>query len=160
LNGAAGSAFGLNQVPDPARLVGEMRRVAPVVAVLTWERPTKAFPPKLAVLRVVERHTGQVRSPTGMRVDRWSEAVGSEAAVDSLLGQAGLDSDVRTVEVPLPWPGAQAFVEYRLSLLGIEPLLADPQTVRRDAVAAVEALTPADLEWRPRLILGVGHRPR
>jgi hypothetical protein len=158
--GAAGSAFGLNQVPEPARLVGEMARVAPTVAVLTWERPTEPFRPKQVVLRVIERHLGASRSPVGERIDRRTEAVGSEVVVRALLRQAGLRAEVRTTAVPVPWPGARAFVDYRLSLLGVEPLLDDPRAVRREAVDAVEGLARDDLEWCPRLVLGTGRRSR
>ena len=156
--GAAGSAFGISHVPEPLLLVGEMARVAPLVGVLTWERPAEPFTPKQVVLQVIERHLGSSRSPVGERIDEWTGAVGSESAVRALLRRAGLETEVRTVGVSVPWPGAHAFVEYRLSLLGIESLLGDPRAVRGEAVAAVEALPAAETVWRPRLVLGVGRR--
>jgi hypothetical protein len=129
-------------------MVGEMARVAPLVGVLTWERPTGPFTPKQVVLQVIERQLGAARSPVGERIDGWTEAVGSESAVRALLRQAGVESEVRTVSVSVPWPGAREFVEYRLSLLGVESLLRDPAAVRGEAVGALEALPPAELEWR------------
>ena len=62
------------------------------------------------------------------------------------------------VEVDLPWPGAAAFVDYRLATVGVAGLVDDPATVRRQAIAAVAALPPEALPWAPRLVLGVGRR--
>ena len=84
--------------------------------------------------------------------------VGAPAAVRDLLAGAGLAPEVAEVEVDLPWPGAAAFVDYRLATVGVAGLVDDPATVRREAIAAVAALPPETLPWTPRLVLGTGGR--
>ena len=155
---AAGCAFGVNHFPDPGAALAEMARVAPVVGVLTWTRPEAPYLPKQAVVEVVARHAGSERSPAGLLADELGERVGSPAAVRALLEGAGLRAEVAEVEVDLPWPGAAAFVDYRLATVGVAGLVEDPATVRREAIAAVAALPPDSLPWTPRLVLGVGRR--
>jgi SAM-dependent methyltransferase len=156
---AVGCAFGINHFPDPAAAVAEMARVAPLVGLLTWVRPEEErYAPKLAVLEVVERRAGTDRTVAGAVADELGERVGSPAAVHALLGGAGLRPEVRGVEVDLPWPGAAAFVDYRLATVGVAGLVDDLAAVRREAIAAVEALPREALPWRPRLVLGVGRR--
>ncbi|MFL5881915.1 MAG: hypothetical protein ACJ782_17950, partial [Actinomycetota bacterium] len=70
----------------------------------------------------------------------------------------GLRCEVAEVSVDLPWPGAAAFVDYRLATLGMAGLVDDPAAIRREAIAAVAALPPDTLPWTPRLGLGVGRR--
>jgi SAM-dependent methyltransferase len=153
---AAGCAFGINHFPDPGAALAEMARVAPLVGVLTWTRPEPRYPPKQAVLEVLARHTGRDRTPAGRLADELGERVGSPAAVAALLAGAGLRPEVAEVEVALPWPGAAAFVDYRLATVGVAGLVDDPAAARREAIAAVAALPPAALPWTPRLVLGVG----
>jgi SAM-dependent methyltransferase len=155
---AAGCAFGVNHFPDPGAALAEMARVAPVVGVLTWARPEAPYRPKQAVLEVVARHAGRDRTAAGLLADELGERVGSPAAVRSLLERAGLRPEVAEVEVDLPWPGAAAFVDYRLATVGVAGLVDDLATVRREAVAAVAALPSDALPWTPRLVLGVGRR--
>jgi hypothetical protein len=135
-----------------------MARVAPLVGVLTWTRPEAPYLPKEAVLEVVARHAGSDRTAAGLLADELGERVGSPAAVGALLEGAGLRPEVAEVEVDLPWPGAAAFVDYRLATVGVAGLVEDPAIVRREAIAAVAALPPGSLPWTPRLVLGVGHR--
>jgi SAM-dependent methyltransferase len=156
---AAGCAFGINHFPDPGAAVAEMARVAPLVGVLTWARPEPPYRPKQAVMEVVARRAGSDRTAAGSVADELGERVGSAAAVRALLAGAGLRPQVEEVTVGLPWPGAAAFVDYRLATVGVAGLVDDPAAVRREAVAAVAALPPQDLPWRPRLVLGVGRRP-
>ena len=156
---AAGCAFGINHFPAPDAAVGEMARLAPVVGVLTWERPEVPYAPKEAVFAVLERHAGSRRTSVGLLVEEMSTAVGSEHAVGALLSGAGLDSRVRAVTVEVPWPGAAAYVDYRLAMSGSFELVDDPARLTREAVAAVESLPPGAIRWTPRLILGIGDRP-
>ena len=155
---AAGCAFGINHFPDPGRAVAEMARVAPLVGLLTWARPEPPYAPKRAVLEVVARHAGSDRTAAGVLADELGERVGSPAAVLALLEGAGLGAEVAEVEIDLPWPGAAAFVDYRLATVGVAGLVDDPAAVRREAIAAVAALPPDVLPWTPRLVLGVGRR--
>jgi SAM-dependent methyltransferase len=154
---AAGCAFGINHFPDPAAAVTEMARVAPLVGLLTWVRPEEPYAPKLAVMEVVTRHAGADRTVAGAVADELGERVGSPAAVHALLAEAGLRPEVREVAVDLPWPGAAAFVDYRLATVGVAGLVDDLAAVRREAIAAVAALPREALPWRPRLVLGVGY---
>jgi SAM-dependent methyltransferase len=154
---AAGCAFGINHFPDPAAALGEMARVAPRVGVLTWVRPEAPYLPKQAVMEVVARHAGSDRSAAGLLADELGERVGSPTAVRALLDGAGLRAEVAEVAVDLPWPGAAAFVDYRLATVGVAGLV-DPAAIRREAIAAVAALPPDTLPWSPRLVLGVGRR--
>jgi SAM-dependent methyltransferase len=155
---AAGCAFGLAHFPDPAAAVAEMARVAPLVGLLTWARPETPFAPKSIVLATIERHAGVPRTPAGMIVDEMADRVGSEKAVEGLLRRAGLDAQVRTVEVEVPWPGSEAFVRYRLSLSGVSALVAEPAAVMEEAAAGISRLPAEALRWRPLLVLGIGRR--
>jgi len=155
---AAGCAFGINHFPDPGAALAEMARVAPLVGVLTWTRPEPPYRPKQAVMEVVARRAGSDRTSAGRLADDLGERVGSPAAVRALLAGAGLGAEVAEVEVDLPWPGAAAFVDYRLATVGVAGLVDDPAAVRREAIAAVNALPPETLPWTPRLVLGVGRR--
>jgi SAM-dependent methyltransferase len=154
----AGCAFGINHFPDPGAAVAEMARVAPVVGLLTWVRPEAPYRPKQAVHEVVARHAGSDRTAAGILADELGERVGSPEAVRGLLEGAGLGADVAEVEVDIPWPGAAAFVDYRLATVGVAGLVDDPAAVRREAIAAVAALPAETLPWAPRLVLGVGRR--
>jgi hypothetical protein len=109
-------------------------------------------------MEVVARHAGSDRTAAGVLADELGERVGSAAAVLALLEGAGLRPDVAEVEVDLPWPGAAAFVDYRLATVGVAGLVDDPASVRREAIAAVAALPAETLPWTPRLVLGVGRR--
>ncbi len=157
---ASASAFGINHFPQPERAVREMARVSPYVALLTWKRPEIPYPPGEAVFGVIEHHCGRARSRTGEAVERMSTEVGSESALTALLSAAGLDATVTTISASVPWPGAEEFVDYRLSMLGSLASEADLPRLRRDAVAAVRALPPEALAWKPRLVLGLGRRPQ
>src|SRR4029450_8697141 len=134
---AAGCAFGINHFPDPGAALAEMARVAPLVGVLTWTRPEAPYLPKQAVREVVARRAGSDRTLVGTLADELGERVGSPGAVRSLLEGAGLRPDAREVRVDLPWPGAAAFVDYRLATIGVAGLVDDPAAVRREALAAV-----------------------
>jgi SAM-dependent methyltransferase len=160
---AAGCAFGINHFPDPLAAVAEMARVAPLVELLTWERPEEPYPPKQAVQAAVERHAAVPRSQAGLLLDSLGERVGSAGALRSLLAAAGLWPEVELVTATVPWPGAVAFTEYRLANIGTDGLLdeAARERVRRDAVAAISRLPAASLEWRPQqLDPDLPRRPR
>jgi len=153
-------AFGVNHFPDPLAAVTEMARVAPLVGLLTWERPEVPYAPKAAVQSAIERHAAAPRTQAGRLVDSLGEKVGSGGALRSLLATAGLQAGVEVVTVTVPWPGAAEFTEYRLANIGAAGLLGEAalDIVRRDAIAAISRLPPASLEWRPRLVLGLGRR--
>jgi SAM-dependent methyltransferase len=153
----AGCAFGINNVDDPAALVREMARVAPVVGVSTWRRPEARYEPKEIVYDALERQVGSSRSEVGVHLDRLTAAVGTAAAVTALLQGAGLAAEVAEVEVDIPWPGASAYLGYRLAM----PATATPHDVdalRADVLPRLEALSPEQRAWRPGVIIGVGRR--
>jgi ubiquinone/menaquinone biosynthesis C-methylase UbiE len=153
----AASAFGINHFPDPVAAVREMARVARTAAVITWERPEKRpYAPKLAVLDVIEKHAGRAKTEAGELVERMTEEVGSEAALARVFAGAGLDVETETVSVEVPWPGAEAFVDYRFSMSGVLARVDDMDSVRAAAVAAVEQLSERETRWRPRLVMAVG----
>jgi SAM-dependent methyltransferase len=155
---AAGCAFGINHFPDPGAALAEMARVAPLVGVLTWTRPEPPYAPKQAVMEVLARRAGSDRTAAGRLADELGDRVGSPAAVHALLEGAGLRPEVAEVTIDLPWPGSAAFVDYRLATIGVAGLVDDPAALRREAIAAVDALPPTTLPWTPRLVLGVGRR--
>jgi hypothetical protein len=157
---AAASAFGANHWPRPAAGVAEMARVAPVVGLLMWVRPEAAHVPKQVVLDALVEHAGRARSDLGDRLDGMTQAVGSEDAIRELLEAAGLDACVSTITVEIPWPGAEAFVGYRLAMVNARALVPDLDAFLRDVVARLNALPARDLDWRPELVLGLGRRTR
>jgi SAM-dependent methyltransferase len=153
----AASAFGINHVAAPAASVRELARVAPVVALSTWLRPSEPFLPRQAMDVALTAQVGTDRSPAGREVDRLSDAVGTPAALDELLAGAGLDARCQVVEVAVPWPGPEAFVAYRLAM----PSCARPTDAAALVAAvrrAVDGIDPAHLTWRPRVIVAVGRR--
>lgn len=157
---AAACAFGVNHWPDPAAGVAELARVAPLVGLLTWRRPEQPYAPKQVVLDAVAEWSGQARTEAAAEIERMTDAVGSEAVVADLLRGAGLVPDVRTVAVDVPWPGADAFVDYRLGVIGVTALVDDVAAFRCHAVSRLAALPDDALRWRPKLVLGLGRRSR
>lgn len=155
---AAVCAFGINHFPDPRAAVSEMARVAPLVGVAAWSRPEPAYAPKQAVLEVLAHHAGRARSPAGELVDALGERVGSVDAVAGLLRDAGLDAGVEQATVLVPWPGIEAFLDYRLSMASAAGLVSDAAALRRDAAAALAALPERQLDWHAALIVGLGRR--
>jgi hypothetical protein len=150
---AAGCSFGINHFPDPAAAVREMARVAPVVGLLTWRRPEwRPYLPRQVVESLV-----WPRTCSAARIaEELGAGTGSTSAVRALLVGAGLDPSVCEVEVEVPWPGTELFVDYRLALTVGVPVV--KEQVRQEALAAVAALPPDALPWRPTLVLGVGTR--
>lgn len=152
---AAVCGFGVNHLPDPSALVREMARVSPVVGLSTWQRPEVPYAPRQMVFEVLARRTGGARSPTGLLLDRYTAAVGSIDVVAGLLRSNGVHGEVQVAEVEVPWPGTDAYLDYRLSMPSSATVVDDAQlrTELRDALASL----PADaLTWRPRIIVGVG----
>jgi SAM-dependent methyltransferase len=155
----AASAFGVNHFPDVDRAVREMARVAPVVGLMTWVRPEeKSYPPKVAVLDAIARHSGVAKTEAGALVDEMSEAVGSVEAVERLFEGAGLKFEVGEVIVTIPWPGTEGFIDYRLSMMGPGQTIEDIDALKKEATAAIEAMSEAERRWDARLVLGVGRR--
>jgi SAM-dependent methyltransferase len=154
--GAAASSFGINHVSDPRDALLEMARVAPVVGVVTWFRPEPPFVPKQIVSAIVERRAGRYRSAAGALVDRLSDDVGTIDSMRGAFAAAGLDADVEAVELTLPWPGAEAYVDYRLTMPTVAGDVDDG--ARAEAIAAVEALPSDQLTWRTKVILAVATR--
>ncbi|MGH2816921.1 MAG: class I SAM-dependent methyltransferase [Actinomycetota bacterium] len=158
---AAASAFGINHFPDPVTAVREMARVARTVALMTWVRPEEhPYPPKVAVLEVIEKHAGRAKTKAGELVERMSEETGSESALARVFDSAGLTVETETISVEVPWPGAEAFVDYRFSMASVLAHVEDVDRVRTEAVAAVRGLSESEVSWRPRLVLAVGTRPQ
>jgi SAM-dependent methyltransferase len=156
----AGCAFGINHFPDAATAVREMARVAPVVGVITWKHPEpRPYLPRQAVEATVRRRSCPATAAAARVAEELSARTGSVAAVRALLTGAGLVAHVREVVVHVPWPGPNAFVDYRLGLTSVAAASAVWAEIRQEAVTAVAALKPDALTWRPRLILGVGRRP-
>lgn len=155
---AAACAFGVNHFPDVDTAIGEMARVAPVVGIVTWARPDEAFAPKEIVLELVERHAGRSRTTAGDLVEEMTNAMGSVPAIAQVLERAGLDPDVRQAVVGVPWPGVEAFVDYRMSMTGVVPLIDDPADVRAEGIERINALPREDLDWTPTLIVATGRR--
>jgi ubiquinone/menaquinone biosynthesis C-methylase UbiE len=153
------SSFGINHFPSPAGAVREMARVADVVAVSTWVRPERVpHDPKEVVLATIKEHLGRAKSPVGEAVDEMTEKVGSPVAVRALLECAGLRASVWVVAIDVPWPGAERFVEYRLSMMGVDAAKADMKALRTAAIERVSSLPPNALAWRPEVIIGLGRR--
>lgn len=155
---AAGSAFGINHFPRPHVAVREMARVAPAVGLLTWDHDADPYAPSETVLGVVRRHAGRARTEAGDLIEEMEGATGSTVALERLLRDAGLRPEVDEVTVEVPWPGTEAFVDYRMSTTGVLEDIADLAAARAEAVRAVAALRRSELPWRPRLILGMGRR--
>jgi ubiquinone/menaquinone biosynthesis C-methylase UbiE len=155
---AAVCVFGINHFPDPTAAVSEMARVASVVGVATWARPEPRYAPKAIVLNTLERHAGRYRSTMGEVVDPLADRVGSVAAVAGLLERAGLNGGVEAVTVTIPWPGTEAFLDYRLSMASTAGLVADERAVRQEAAAALASLAEHELDWHAAVIVGVGLR--
>jgi ubiquinone/menaquinone biosynthesis C-methylase UbiE len=154
---AAVCGFGVNHVASPGAFLREMARVAPVVGMSTWHRPEDRYLPKLAVQDVLARRTGRRRSEVGSVIDRYTDAVGSADAVTSLMRDAGLRPEVLVTEVEVPWPGAEAYLDYRLAM-PTHAAVVDDAALRAELHAALLALPQEALTWRPRVIVGVGRR--
>jgi hypothetical protein len=107
---------------------------------------------------VLAHHAGRARSPAGELVDALGERVGSVDAVAGLLRDAGLDAGVEQATVLVPWPGIEAFLDYRLSMASAAGLVGDTAALRRDAAAALAALPERQLDWHAALIVGLGRR--
>jgi len=71
---------------------------------------------------------GRSRTPIGEVLERLSALVGSVEAVAELLATAGVDARVSTAEVTVPWPGVDAYLDYRLAM---------PSTARPTDVSAL-----------------------
>lgn len=156
---AVGCAFGINHLVDPAQAVRDMARVAPVVAVSTWARPEVPYAPKRLLQDALKRQVGSSRSPLGVALDDLSGRVGSVQAVTELLVAAGVEPSVREVVVEIPWLGSEAYVDYRLAMPS-SPHVTDVAGLRADVAGAVAKLSPDELLWRPRIVIGVGRRHR
>lgn len=154
---AAVAGFGINHFADPTTLLAEMSRVAPVVGVTTWQRPDATFVPKQLVLDALASRAGGPRSPVGEALDRYGDEIGSVTAVEAALAAAGMAPNVVSVEVEVPWPGVDAYLDYRLTMPSV-PEVDDAAEVRTELREALGALPPKSLIWRPRIIVGVGLR--
>jgi SAM-dependent methyltransferase len=155
---AAVSGFGVNLIPHPERVVAELARIAPMVAVLTWARPDTPFAPNDVITEVLSRHAASVQSRTGVLVDRLSERVGQPSVLRDMMVAAGLRATARHLSVEVPWPGVAEFVAYRLGMFSAVELAAGAADVAQEALDAVAALPESQLNWCPQLVLAVGHR--
>ena len=151
--------FGINHVADPGRLLREMGRVAPVVGVSTWQRPERPYPPKQAVFDCLARRAGGPRSAVGELLEGYSDAVGSVDAVAELLRGAELAGQVDLVEVEVPWPGVDAYLDYRLSMPTSAPGV-DDADLRAELREVLGKLPLAALTWHAGVVVGLGRRKR
>lgn len=151
---AAVSGFGINHVGNPAMLVREMTRVAEVAAISTWALPEVPYRPKQVVNEVLARRVGHHRSAAGQMLDRIGATVGSAAAVERIMRFAGVEGDAWTVEVEVPWPGIDAYLDYRLTM-PTAAAVDDDAGVREELRPALAALEADQLMWRPRLVIAV-----
>lgn len=149
-------AFGINHFPDPLAALHEMARVAPHVGLLTWARGSRDYAPRTAVARVVQARLGPVVSPGRQAVERLEAGVDRPHELRTLLRGAGLAGEVEVVAVDVPWPGPEAYVDFRLALSPDLGELREP--LRAEAVAAVAALPDDALAFRPELLLALGTR--
>ena len=152
--------FGINHFARPLAALAEIKRVlAPGgrVALSTWLRPQPDYAPKVIVLSALERHAGRARTPASEAVDAMTERVGSVGALSGLLSGAGFATVRVTVEaVEVPWRGADAFIDYRLAMLGAGAMLSSPaaeEELRREVGAAIGALSSAQLHWLPQVLV-------
>ena len=151
--------FGINHFARPLAALAEVRRVlAPGgrVALSTWLRPQPDYAPKTIVLAALERHAGRSRTPASEAIDAIADRVGSVEALSTLLGDSGFAAVRATVEVvDVGWLGAEAFVDYRLAMIGAGVLLRGGAELelRREVVEALRALSPAQLHWLPQLLV-------
>ncbi len=132
----------------------------------TGRRPAHLGPARAALRPEADRQRRP--GPTGwscphrrrLVARRPGNAVGSAEAVGDLLRGAGLRSDARVIEVDVPWPGVDAWLAYRLGIPTAAGLVSDDDQphVRREVAAAIATLSPAELPWRARLVLGLGRR--
>ena len=157
--------FGINHFARPRVALDEVRRVLKPggrLALSTWGRPQPGYAPKDIVLRALERHAGRSRTSAGETVDALSERVGTVDALSALLAEAGFWGVHATIEeVAVPWPGAEAFVDYRLAMLGARAMLppgAEGQ-LRREVADALGMLSSAQLHWLPQVIVGTASLP-
>jgi hypothetical protein len=154
---AAGCSFGINHMIRPVQALREMARVAPVVGLCTWLRPEAPYAPKCAVQNALERQVGHSRTPIGKLLDRLGNQVGSVEAVTRLLASAALEARVSAVDVEVPWPGLDAYLEYRLSM-PTTATVGDLAALRQDVAQALVGLSADELTWRLRLVIGLGTR--
>jgi hypothetical protein len=153
----AASAFGINHVATPALVVGEMARVAPVVALSTWSRSGAPYLPREVVDTALADQVGTSRSALGGTLDTLADAVGTPAALATLLEAAGLDARAEAVEVAIPWPGVEAYVAYRLAM-PTTARAADERALVDRARAALAGASPEALTWRASVVVAVGRR--
>ena len=152
--------FGINHFVRPRTALDEVRRVLNPggrLALSTWLRPQPGYPPKDIVLRALERHAGRSRTRAGEAVDVLSERVGTVDALSALLAETGFSRvHVAIAEVSIPWPGAEAFVDYRLAMLGAGAMLsaAAERELRREVGDALRLVSRAQLNWLPQVLVG------
>jgi hypothetical protein len=60
--------------------------------------------------------------------------------------------------VEIPWPGLEAYLDYRLGLPST-PEPADPGALRDDVARTLAGLPAEALTWRPELVIALGTRP-
>ena len=158
--------FGINHFPAPRDALAEMRRVlrpGGSLALSTWLRPQPPYLPKDIVLAALKEFAGRSRTPGSEAIDALGDAVGSPAALARLLSAAGFAMvQAAPHEVDVPWPGAEAYIDYRLAMVGAGSMLGGGAVVaqfREQVREALERLAPAQLHWRPQVLVATGSVP-
>lgn len=157
--------FGINHFARPLAALAEIKRVlAPGgrVALSTWLRPQPDYAPRVIILSALERHAGRSRTPASELVDAMSDRVGSVGALSALLSGAGFATVRVTVEeVEVEWRGADAFINYRLAMLGAGAMLSPGAEAefRQEVGEAIGALSSAQLHWLPQVLVATASGP-
>ena len=89
---------------------------------------------------------------------RWATASGQWQRWPGCSNGVGLNDEVEAVTVTIPWPGTEAYLDYRLSMASTALLVADERAVRQEAAAALASLAEDELDWHAAVIVGVGRR--
>ena len=157
--------FGINHFARPLAALAEVRRVLVPhgrAALSTWLRPQADYTPKTIVLAALQRRAGRSRTLASEVVDALTDRVGSVDSLSGLLSEAGFVAvRARVAEVAIPWTGAEAFIDYRLAMLGAGGMLSTDaeRELRREVGEALEGLTPAQLHWLPQVLVATASLP-
>lgn len=81
--------------------------------------------------------------------------MGSVDSLGAMMRSAGVSAEVDVTDVEIPWPGIDAYLDYRLSMPSTAQVIDDVE-LRAELRRALGSLPPDALTWRPRVIVAVG----